>query len=213
MKNVPESARSKVDMRIGFLASGRGSNLQAVIDACARGVIRAEPVLVISNNRDAEALARATRAGLAAVHLSSRTHPDPNALDTAVRDALSAHAVDLVVLAGYMKRLGPATLARFRGRVINIHPALLPKFGGPGMYGMQVHRAVLAAGEAESGATVHVVEGDYDRGPILARQSVAVHGDDRPETLAERVLAVEHALLVDVIARIADGRLRLNAFF
>ncbi|MCC7411699.1 MAG: phosphoribosylglycinamide formyltransferase [Gammaproteobacteria bacterium] len=196
-------------MKLGLLASGRGSNLQAVIDACADGHIDAEPCVVVCNNRDAEALARAATAGIAAVHLSSRTHPAPAALDAAIRDTLASHGVDLVVLAGYMKRLGPLTLERFRGRIVNIHPALLPQFGGQGMYGMRVHEAVLAAGACESGATVHLVDAEYDRGAILAQSRVPVHARDTAPTLAARVLDAEHTLLVDTLARIARGALHL----
>jgi len=181
--------------------------VQAIIDACRAGRITAEPCVVISNNRDAEVLARARRAGVPALHLSARTHPDPAALDGAIADALSAHGATLVVLAGYMKRIGPVTLARFPGRIINVHPSLLPRYGGQGMYGARVHAAVLAAGERTSGATVHLVDAEYDRGAILARRTVPVHAGDTPESLAQRVLQVEHALYVETLDRIARGAL------
>lgn len=198
-------------LRLGLLASGRGSNVQAIIDACRAGRITAEPCVVISNNRDAEVLARARRAELPALHLSARTHPDPAALDGAIADALCAHGATLVVLAGYMKRIGPATLARFPGRIINVHPSLLPRYGGQGMYGARVHAAVLAAGERTSGATVHLVDAEYDRGAILAQRTVPVLAGDTPESLAQRVLQVEHALYVDTIDRIARGTLAGDA--
>ncbi|HEU5194409.1 MAG TPA: formyltransferase family protein, partial [Methylomirabilota bacterium] len=118
--------------------------------------------------------------------------------------------VDLVVLAGYMKKLGPRTLAHFRGRIINTHPALLPKFGGRGMYGLHVHGAVLAAGEKTTGASVHLVDEEYDTGRIVAQCEVDVRAGDTPETLAERVQRHERALLVDVLARVAGGKLRLS---
>ena len=118
-------------------------------------------------------------------------------------------AVDVVVLAGYMKQLGSQTLSQFRGRVLNTHPALLPKFGGKGMYGLHVHRAVLASGEAKTGASVHVVTEEYDAGPVIAQCEVAVDPADTPETLAERVQARERALLVDVLGQIAHGHLPL----
>ncbi|MGE0383685.1 MAG: phosphoribosylglycinamide formyltransferase [Gammaproteobacteria bacterium] len=195
--------------RLGFLASGRGSNMQAVLDACADGRLPARPCVVISNNRDAEALVRGARAGLATRHLSSATHPEPTALDCAIRDALAEHEVDLVVLAGYMKKVGPLTLARFHNRIINIHPALLPKFGGQGMYGTRVHAAVLAAGESVSGPTVHLVDDEYDRGGVLAQEIVPVQPGDTVERLAARVLEAEHRLLVTTLARIARGELAL----
>jgi len=118
--------------------------------------------------------------------------------------------VDLVVLAGYMKKLGPRTLARFRGRIVNTHPALLPKFGGKGMYGIHVHRAVLAAGEAKTGASVHLVDEEYDTGRVVAQREVPVLAGDTPETLAERVQQHERALLIDVLTRVADGSLGLS---
>lgn len=192
-------------LRIGVLASGRGSNLQAVLDACRTGRIDGTVCVLICNNAGAAALARARRGGVPAVHLSGRTHPDPEALDTAIRDTLDAHGANLVVLAGYMKRVGPLTLARYRGRILNVHPGPLPRFGGRGMYGLRVHEAVLAAGLRESAATVHLVDEDYDRGPVIAERRVPVLPGDTAETLAARVLAAEHALLVDTLARIAAG--------
>jgi len=196
-------------MKIGVLASHEGTTLQAIIDACRTGALRASVAAVICNNRDAGALRRAREAGIRAYHLSSQTHVDPAALDSAIRDALVSADVDLVVLAGYMRRLGTRTLSRFRGRVINTHPALLPKFGGQGMYGMNVHRAVLAAGETTTGVSVHLVTEDYDAGPVLTRCTVPVLPTDTAETLARRVQARERAFVVEVLAAIADGRLRL----
>jgi len=132
-------------LRLGFLASGRGSNLQAILQACRDGRLRAVPAVVISNNADSGALALAGREGLPACHLSGKTHPDPDVLDKAITAALQQHDVDLVVLAGYMKRIGPVTLRAYRHRIINIHPALLPHHGGKGMYGLAVHEARIAA--------------------------------------------------------------------
>jgi phosphoribosylglycinamide formyltransferase-1 len=137
------------------------------------------------------------------------THPDPADLDRAVLEALERHGTDLVVLAGYMKKLGPATLGRFKGRVLNIHPALLPKFGGPGMYGRRVHEAVLAAGEKESGVSIHIVDADYDTGPVIAQERVPVLPGDTPDSLAARVLEQEHRLLTATLGRIASGELPL----
>jgi phosphoribosylglycinamide formyltransferase-1 len=119
---------------------------------------------------------------------------------------LDRHGTELIVLAGYMKQVGSNTLLRFRGRLLNTHPAVLPKFGGMGMYGLHVHRAVLAAGEAKTGASVHVVTEEYDAGPVIAQCDVPVEPTDTPETLAERVQARERSLLVEVLGRIADGR-------
>ena len=197
-------------MNIGVLASHEGTTLQAVLDACGAQTIRGRVAIVISNNSDAGALRRARAAGAAALHLSSKTHPDPGELDRAIQGALAERQVDVLLLLGYMKKLGPATLRYFHGRVLNTHPALLPKFGGQGMYGTHVHRAVLEAGETHSGASVHLVEEDYDTGPVLAQSSVAVESGDTVDTLAARVQASERTLLVQVLADVAEGRLLLG---
>ncbi len=196
-------------VRIGVLASHEGTTLQAILDACAAGALAAEVAVVISNNRDAGALGRARAAGIPTRHLSSRTHLDGHALDIAICQALVDAGAEVVVLAGYMKRLGAHTLARFRERVLNTHPALLPKFAGQGMYGLNVHRAVLAAGEATTGASIHLVTERYDAGPVIAQREMPVAAGDTPESLAERVQSTERALLVEVLADIADGRIAL----
>jgi len=196
-------------VRLAVLASHEGTTLQAILDACAAGTIPCRVVAVVSNNRESGALERARRAGVSAHHLSSRTHPDPGELDAAMCQVLVDRDAELVVLAGYMKRVGPQTLGRFEGRVLNTHPALLPKFGGTGMYGLHVHRAVLAAGEAVSGPSIHVVTAEYDAGPVIAQSQVPVLPGDTPEELAQRVQERERALLVETLGDIARGRLRL----
>jgi phosphoribosylglycinamide formyltransferase-1 len=196
-------------MNLGFLASGRGSNMQAVIDACKSGRLAARPRVVISNNSGSGTLARADREGIPRYHLSGRTHPDPPQLDAAILDALLRHEVELVTLAGYMKKLGPRTLERYAGRTINIHPALLPRFGGLGMYGARVHQAVLAVGEKETGVTIHLVDAEYDTGLIVAQCRVQVLADDTVESLSQRVLEQEHRFLVETIGKIASGEIAL----
>lgn len=183
--------------------------MQVILDACRSGRIPAVPVVVISNNRDAMALQRAASAGVPALHLGAGNFPDEQAHDRAVAEALKKHDVDLVILAGYMKRLGPVTLAAFPNRVINIHPGLLPRYGGKGMYGSHVHAAVVAAGEKETGITVHLVDGEYDHGPTLAEQRVAILPGESAEALATRMLPLEHKLYVDTIAAIVTGRMFL----
>lgn len=182
--------------RLGVLASGAGSNLEALIDAQARGDLPARVVVVVSNNSAAGALARARAHRIPGLHISSRTHADP---DAAILAAMRAHEVDVVVLAGYMKRVGRDLVAAFRERMVNIHPAPLPRFGGPGMYGAAVHEAVLAARLPESGPTVHLVDEGYDEGPVLGHRPVPVRADDTAQTLAARVLAAEHDLYWRVI--------------
>lgn len=191
--------------RIAVLASHGGSILQAIMDACRSGELPAEVVLVISNNRGSLALRRASKAGIATLHLSGRTHADPDALDRAIRDALLDARADWVMLAGYMKKIGSKTLAAFPHRILNTHPALLPKYGGQGFYGRNVHQAVLDAGETESGATVHLVDADYDTGPALARVCVPVASGDTVEDLEERVKVAERGLVVETLSRLATG--------
>lgn len=190
---------------LAFFASHRGSNMQAVLDACKDDRLNARPCLVISNNSKSEALQRAKQDGIPGYHLSSRTHPIPEKLDAEISHRLQKHQTDLVILAGYMRKLGTQTLTAFRGRVINIHPALLPKYGGQGMYGIHVHKAVLATGEVETGVTIHQVDEEYDHGAIIAQCRLPVLADDTPEGLAQRVLAHEHQFLVETLQRIVSG--------
>jgi phosphoribosylglycinamide formyltransferase-1 len=197
-------------LRLGFLASHGGSNVQAILDACRDSRLDAEPCVIISNNSDAMVLDRAMAARVPAFHLSSHVHPDPARLDEAILEVLQKHRVNLIVLAGYMKKLGPKTLACYRGRVVNMHPALLPKFGGKGMYGHHVHEAVLAADEKESGATVHIADAEYDEGRILAQKKVPVMAGDTADSLAARVLEVEHQLYAETLQRIASGEIELE---
>jgi formyltetrahydrofolate-dependent phosphoribosylglycinamide formyltransferase len=185
-------------MRVAVAVSGRGSNLEALLRALRPGA-PAEVVLVLSNRPEAGGLERARAHGVPAEVLA-----DPaNAGDWLER--LEAHRVDLVVLAGYLKLVPAPVIARYRDRIVNVHPALLPAFGGKGMYGRRVHEAVLASGARESGATVHVVDEVYDRGAILARGRVPVLPGDTPDRLAARVLEVEHRLLPAVVLAAATA--------
>src|SRR5262245_47701531 len=197
-------------MNIGVLASREGTTLQSILDACSDGRIAARVAVVISNNSNAGALIRARKAGLPAIHLSSRTHPEPATLDAAIRDALLQASVDLVFLAGYMKKVGPLTLGAFAARILNTHPALLPRFGGHGMYGDRVFEAVLESGDKESGVSVHLVDAEYDRGPVVAQCRVPVLRDDSLDVLRTRVRERERELVVDTLAAIGGGQLALN---
>jgi formyltetrahydrofolate-dependent phosphoribosylglycinamide formyltransferase len=185
-------------MRVAVAISGRGSNLEALLRALPPGSA-AEVVLVLSNRAEAGGLAIARARGIDAVVLANSA--DPALWLTALR----AQAVDLLVLAGYLKLVPPEVVAQWRGRIINIHPALLPDFGGPGMYGRRVHEAVLGAGVRESGASVHLVDEAYDRGELLAQERVPVLPGDTAETLAARVLAVEHRILPAVVLAAAEA--------
>ena len=185
---------TKQPVRVAVLVSGGGTNLQALLDALKNSSI-ARIARVISNRSQAGALERARRASVPTVIL--RDPADANELQAALGDA------QLVVLAGYLKLVPKAVVSRFRGRMINIHPALLPDFGGPGMYGHHVHEAVLASGAGESGVTVHLVDEAFDRGEIIAQERVPVRPGDTPEMLAARVLEAEHRLLPKVVLDLA----------
>ena len=195
--------------KLAILVSGRGSNMTALIDAIEQGRLHASVDLVLSNNADSQALVTAKEKEINTVYLSSRTHPDSDALDIAMKDVLEQHNIDYVLLAGFMKKIGPKTLAAYKGRMINIHPSLLPKYGGQGMFGLNVHKAVIADGEKETGVTIHLVDDEYDEGDILAQQVVTVAENDSAETLAARVLKVEHVLFAETVQKIIDGSIIL----
>jgi len=197
-------------LRLAVLASGGGSNLQAIIDAAQKGEIDAQVVLVISNNSKAGALERARRHGIQALHLSAGRFDTPEAFDARLLGVLANHRIDLVILAGYMKLLSPSVVKAYRGRILNIHPALLPSFGGQGMYGSRVHQAVIESGAKFSGVTVHLVDEQYDHGPIVAQRVVPVLDDDTPQTLAQRVLVEEHKIYKAVIQLFAENRVRIQ---
>jgi len=194
-------------LRIGVLASHEGTTLQAIIDGCAQGRINGRVVVVISNNSGSGALRRAGAAGIETLHLSSMTHSSVDSLDAAICGALQRARADVIFLAGYMKRLGPRTLAAFPARILNTHPALLPKFGGQGMFGDRVFEAVLAEGESESGASVHLVDAEYDAGVVVRQERIPVLPGDTVESLKARVQACEREAVVNTLAAIASGEL------
>jgi phosphoribosylglycinamide formyltransferase-1 len=198
-------------LRLGCLASHGGTNLQAIIDACKSGTLDAEVRVVISNNSSSTALGRARNEGIPGYHLSGVTHPGPEELARAIHETLKSHDVDVVMLVGYMKKLGRAVLDGYPVRILNTHPALLPGFGGKGMYGQRVHEAVLEAGDRVTGVTVHLVDAEYDRGPIVAQCEVPVLDGDSVETLSVRVLEQEHAFLVETLGMISRGEIDLDA--
>ncbi|HEX6369938.1 MAG TPA: phosphoribosylglycinamide formyltransferase [Longimicrobium sp.] len=200
--------------RIAVLASGGGSNLQALIDRLnADPAAPARVELVVGSRAGIGALERAQRAEIDAVALDARAL-GPEAFGRALADALDSHRIDLIVLAGWLQLVPAEVVRRFHGRMINVHPALLPAFGGHGMYGMRVHRAVIESGARVSGATVHFVDEAYDEGAIIAQWPVPVLPGDTPESLAARVLAVEHRILplaVEALARAPSVPVRTEA--
>lgn len=192
-------------MRIAVLASGRGSNLQAMLDAIAGGALAAEVVGVFSDRPGAAVLDRARDAAVPTWASSPRSHADRAAFDAALFAAVDATAPDLIVCAGYMRLLGAAAVTPRHGRIVNIHPSLLPAFKG-----LHTHRQALDAGVHEHGASVHFVTAELDGGPVIAQARVPVHAGDDEAALARRVLAREHPLLVQTLAWIAGGRVRFG---
>lgn len=194
-------------MKLAVFVSGRGSNFKAILDKIENGELKnAQIALVVSNNSDAGGLDLARQHRIATLHISARQYPGEEEYQQALLKILKQYEIELILLAGYMKLLPPNVVAAYPDRILNMHPALLPKFGGKGMYGMHVHKAVLAAGEKESGATVHYVNEVYDEGLILAQKKVPVLSDDTPETLAARVLQAEH----DLYWRAVDALINKN---
>jgi phosphoribosylglycinamide formyltransferase-1 len=200
-----------MSIRIAILVSGhgRGSNMAAIIDACQRGEVDGQVVLVIGTRREAPALQRATEKGVS-TEVVSPSKLGEEEYARRLLQTLGDAQVDLVCLAGFMRLLPPPVVHAYAGRVMNIHPALLPLFGGKGMYGEHVHRAVLESGMKVSGCTVHFVDESYDTGPIILQRCVPVEEEDTWETLAARVLAQEHQAYVQAVKLFAQGRLRVE---
>ncbi|WP_309087950.1 formyltransferase family protein [Phenylobacterium sp.] len=194
-------------LKLGFLASGNGSSARAVVDAIEAGALPAEARLLVVNTRKAAALEWAEAAGIPALCVPTIT--DPEAADAQLAEAMAAHGVELIVMSGYLRRLGPKTLGRYAGRILNIHPGPLPQFGGQGMYGRRVHEAVLASGLTQSRIVIHAVDEEYDHGPTLAELDVPIAPGDTTETLEARVKALEPAFFVATLQKIASGELAL----
>jgi len=198
-------------IRIAVLASGGGSNLQALIDAWEAGSIKAKFSLVFSNAQDAKALERAETHGIETVSITSKGYAGTREqYDEQILGLCQDKKIDLICLAGYMRIITPILIKPFLYRMMNIHPALLPKFGGEGMYGHHVHEAVIAAKEKESGATVHFVTEGVDAGPIILQGSVPVSAKETPETLAEKVLKVEHHIYPEAVKLFCEGKITVE---
>ncbi|MBI5554572.1 MAG: phosphoribosylglycinamide formyltransferase [Elusimicrobia bacterium] len=196
-------------LKIGVLVSGNGSNLQAIIDAIRRKKIRAEISIVISSKADAYALTRAGKYQIPTLYMNPKIYPDRDSYTCAITDELKKKGVGLVCLAGFMSILTPYFAQSFPWQTINIHPALLPAFGGVGMYGHHVHEAVLRSGAKYSGCTVHFVDEGCDTGPIILQQAVKVQDDETAETLAKRILKYEHKIYPLAIKYFAAGQLQV----
>jgi len=184
---------------------GRGSNLMAIYGAIQDGRLSAELVLVIGTKAEAPALERARLAGIPTAVVSVG-----ESYEARLDAALAAAGADTIALAGYLRKLPELLVERFKGRILNVHPALLPSFGGNGMYGHHVHEAVLAYGAKVSGCTVHFVDAEYDTGPVILQRVIPVHEDDTPDTLAARILPAEHDAFIEALRLLAEGRLTLD---
>ncbi|MEX2600959.1 MAG: phosphoribosylglycinamide formyltransferase [Balneolaceae bacterium] len=190
--------------KIAVFASGSGSNFQAVIDAVQSGRIEAVICGLITNRDNAGAIKRAEASGIPARVLNPSDFPDSSEYESTLLEQLKEWNPDLIVLAGYMLKIPDSLISAMPDQIINIHPALLPAYGGKGFYGLRVHKAVLDAGESETGCSVHYVNERYDDGPVIDQQKVRVLSDDTPETLRDRVLKAEHQLLPSVIAKLLN---------
>jgi len=198
-------------LNIAVFASGRGSNCEAILRAIeTRKLHKVSIAVIISNNRDAPVLTIAREHNIPSCHLSQKQFPSEEAFDEAVLAVLRLHDANFIVLAGYMKKLSTNLVRRFHNRILNIHPALLPKFGGKGMYGVHVHEAVINSGEKMSGVTIHIVDEEYDHGPIVKQRTVPVGINESPDTLAAKIHEVEHQLYPEVLQLFADDRVQVT---
>ncbi|MCJ7508389.1 MAG: phosphoribosylglycinamide formyltransferase [candidate division Zixibacteria bacterium] len=197
-------------LKLLVLASGGGTNLQAIIDSIEQGKLNAEIVAVVSNNSNAFALERARQHNIKAIHLSHKMFATSEEFDEKLLSILKENEIDMIVLAGYMKMLSPTIVRAYKNRILNIHPALLPSFGGPGMYGMHVHEAVINSGAKVTGVTVHLVDEVYDHGAIILQEAVPVLDNDTPETLQQKVLEIEHKLYSQAIQLFAEDRIEIS---
>ncbi len=197
-------------MNIAVFASGRGSNFQAILDAIKSGILPAKIVLLISNKSDAGAMEIARTNNISTEHLSQKMFSSEDALADAMLEVLEKNQAEFIALAGYMKKIPARIIHQYRNRIVNIHPALLPSFGGEGMYGNRVHEAVIASGEKLSGATVHLVNEEYDQGPIVMQKTVAITPDETPDTLAEKVLKIEHEIFPLALKAFAENRVKIK---
>ena len=193
------------------MASHGGTNLQAIMDVCATGDIYGNVKVVVSNNSRSKALRRASNANIPSYHMSAITHPDTLELERSIKNVMTDHKVDLIVLAGYMKKIGSQLIEDFPKRVVNSHPALLPKYGGEGMYGDLVHAAVINAGETESGVTIHLVDQNYDQGTIIAQVKIPIAPQETVDSLREKIQTKEHSFWIETIEKIRTGEIDLDA--
>ena len=196
-------------MRIAVFASHNGSAARALQGAAREGKLDASLCLVLTGNSNAGVLRWAKAEGIRSALINARTHPDPEARTQALLEALSESQPDLIFLSGYMQKIPSLIIKKYAPALLNIHPALLPHFGGKGMYGRHVHEAVLRSGVKKTGATIHIVHEDYDTGPIVAQKEVEILPQDTPQTLEARVKACEHRLVLETFKKISESTINL----
>ena len=192
--------------KIGFFASGGGSNFGAIVDQIKSNDNPISPEFLLSNNSKSGAVEKAKNYGIPHYHISGKTHTDKQAYDQAILDIIEKHNIDLLILAGFMKKIPDPVIKKMSNRIVNIHPALLPSFGGHGFYGMNVHQAAYEEGVRISGATVHLVNEEYDRGAIIKQDAVPLSHDDSPEDIAAKVLKIEHRIFYQVVKAFSEGK-------
>ncbi|MGC8610102.1 MAG: phosphoribosylglycinamide formyltransferase [Thermoplasmata archaeon] len=196
-------------MNIGILVSGRGTNMESIIEASEKGLIKSKVSVVISNKKDALALSKAKKHGIQSIYVSPKNKSNEE-YDKEIIKILDEYDVDFVVLAGYLRILSSVFINKYPMKIINVHPSLLPCFGGKGFYGEHVHRAVLESGMKFSGCTVHFVTNEVDNGPIILQKCVEILDSDTPETLAERILPKEHEALIEAISLIENNKIEIQ---
>jgi len=196
-------------MKLAVFVSGRGTNLLNIINKINDGFLRSEIALVISNH-DCEAIESSMRAGIQSVIVDPKDFPGEVEFGNSLLRTLNEARVDLIVLAGYLKKIPDAVVSKFKNKILNIHPALLPSFGGKGMYGMKVHQAVIDYGCKVSGATVHLVDAEYDRGPVVLQRCVPVDSGDTPEDLAAKIHQLEYQLLPEAIELFENNKVKVE---
>lgn len=197
-------------LRLAVFASGGGSNFGAILKAIDAGTLNAELVLLITDRSDIGAIDKADERDIPVAVLRPRDFADDDAFAEAMLNVLTANRATFIALAGYLKKIPTSVVAAYKHRILNIHPALLPSFGGKGMYGSRIHEAVLELGCRVTGVTVHLVDSDYDTGPIVLQEPVAVRQDDTPKSLAARVLQFEHRLYPEALQLFAEGKVTVD---
>ena len=197
-------------MNLAFFASGNGSSAQAITDACLNGDLIASPVLLITNNPDAKALKWAENKGLKTLIINKNQHADPDDLDQAITDKLKEHKINIVCCSGYMKLIGARTIDAVHGKILNIHPALLPQYGGEGMYGNHIHQAVKGNGDTETGSTIHLVNERYDEGRILAQNHIPLSNEDSVSDIVDKVKNAEPQFYIDTLRKILKSEIQID---